>query len=850
MLVFRENGTKVLKFRDAVGNQSVVPITVTWIDREAPKAEVTYTPSTLTNGSVEVTLNFNEKTVLECHDFDIKKISDTSYTFTVTENINHNIVFEDEAGNKGTVNVLVDWIDKVAPVVDIEYSNTNPTREPVIATIKSDKDIIITNNDKKDFYVFNDNGTFTFEYVDKAGNSGSITAIVDWIDKTIPTGEIVYSETSLTAGPVIATLKTDEDVTIINNDGKNAYIFIENGTFTFEFKDKAGNVGSATATVDWIDSKIPHLDVEYSTKEITNQNVTVKLLTGDKNITITNNDGSDTFVFEENGTFTFEYEDEEGNKGKTKVVVDWIDKVAPTATIEYSTKDFTNQNVTVTLMPSEEVEITNNDGKDTYTFTENDSFTFEFVDKAGNKGTATATVNWINKTVPQLEVTYDITEDTTGPVTATLEVSDGITIDNNDGKNTYTFTENGTFTFKYTDKYGNSGMTTAVVNWIIKDDLKVEMSYSTTTLTNQDVTATIKANKNITITNNDGNTSYVFKKNGTFTFEYEDEKGNKGTITATVDWIDKTAPTAEIKYSTTDLTNQDVIASLVNPSEKITIKDLSDGTVTFTENGSYTFVFEDEAGNVVEIVATVDWIDKVAPIAHIEYSDINPTQEPVIATIKANEDIIITNNDGKDSYIFTENGTFTFEFVDKAGNVGTITATVDWIDVTAPIGEIIYSETSSTNGPVIATLKVDEDVKILNNDGKNAYIFIENGTFTFEFVNKAGIKGTATAVVTWINPKTEEPTEPTIPTVPSTSNNHKNETNNSEKPNSSHKPDNDKNDNQNDNQSTDKEDKNTDENEEKPDNKRRIIYLVIGLSFVISSMLVFFGFKNRKRKDY
>ncbi len=777
MLVFRENGTKILKFRDLVGNQTVVPIEVTWIDREAPIADVTYTPSTSTNDKVEVTLNFNEKTILECRDFDIKKISDTSYTFTVTENINHNIVFEDEAGNKGTANVVVDWIDKVAP-----------------------------------------------------------------------TGEIIYSDTNPTAEPVIATLKTDEDVVITNNDGKNAYLFIENGTFTFEFVDKAGNKGSATATVDWIDSKIPHLDVQYSTKEITNQNVTVKLLTGDKNITITNNEGSDTVVFEENGTFTFEYEDEEGNKGKTKVVVDWIDKVIPTATVEYSTKDFTNQNVTATITPSEEVVITNNDGKNTYTFTENDSFTFEFIDKAGNIGTATAKVDWINKTDPELKVTYDITEDTTGPVTATLELSDGITIDNNDGKNTYTFTQNGTFTFKYTDKYGNSGMTTAVVNWIIKDDLKVEMSYSTTTLTNQDVTATIKSNKNITITNNDGNASYVFKENGTFTFGYVDEKGNKGTITATVDWIDKVAPTAEIKYSTTDLTNKDVVATLVNPSEKITVKDLTDGTFTFTENGSYTFVFEDEAGNVVEIVATVDWIDKEAPIVHIEYSDINPTDEPVIATIKANEDIIITNNGGAYSYIFTENGTFTFEYVDKAGNVGTIVATVDWIDNTAPVGEIIYSDTSSTTGPVIATLKTDEDVVITNNDGKNAYIFIENGTFTFEFVNRAGIKGTATAVVTWITPKTEEPVAPVKPATPTTPNNHKNETNNSEKPNSSQKPNNETPDDKDDNSSTDVS-QSTEENEEKTDNKEKIIYLIIGLSLVISSIMLLFKYKNRDSND-
>jgi len=70
----------------------------------------------------------------------------------------------------------------------------------------------------------------------------------------------------------------------------------------------------------------------------------------------------------------------------------------PTAEIAYSTKEQTNQNVTVTLVnPSKKITITNNEGKDTYTFTENGTFTFEFIDEAGNKGSATATVDWIKK---------------------------------------------------------------------------------------------------------------------------------------------------------------------------------------------------------------------------------------------------------------------------------------------------------------------------------------------------------------------------------------------------------------------------------------------------------------------
>lgn len=74
-----------------------------------------------------------------------------------------------------------------------------------------------------------------------------------------------------------------------------------------------------------------------------------------------------------------------------------IDTTVPTATVEYSTTDWTNGNVVATIKPSEAVTITNNGGSNTYTFTENGEFTFEFVDKAQNVGSVTATVNNIDK---------------------------------------------------------------------------------------------------------------------------------------------------------------------------------------------------------------------------------------------------------------------------------------------------------------------------------------------------------------------------------------------------------------------------------------------------------------------
>ncbi len=50
----------------------------------------------------------------------------------------------------------------------------------------------------------------------------------------------------------------------------------------------------------------------------------------------------------------------------------------------------------------------------------------------------------------------------------------------------------------------------------------------------------------------------------------------------------------------------------------------------------------------------------------------------------------MTNNNGSTTKVFAENGSFTFEFRDEAGNTGTVTATVTWIgDIRYEMGVFI-----------------------------------------------------------------------------------------------------------------------------------------------------------------
>ena len=74
----------------------------------------------------------------------------------------------------------------------------------------------------------------------------------------------------------------------------------------------------------------------------------------------------------------------------------------------------------------------------------------------------------------EAEITYnveDMEKKTNQDIVATINFKNkdrDVTITNNDGKNTYTFTQNGEFTFEYTDEYGFDGTETAVVNNIDK----------------------------------------------------------------------------------------------------------------------------------------------------------------------------------------------------------------------------------------------------------------------------------------------------------------------------------------------------------------------------------------------
>ena len=311
--------------------------------------------------------------------------------------------------------------------------------------------------------------------------------------------------------------------------------------------------------------------------------------------------------------------------------------------------------------------------------------TYTATDHAGNETTVEREVIVQDTIAPTATVSYSTTQPTNGDVVAAITPSESVTVTNTEnGSLSYTFTENGSFTFEFEDEAGNKGTAVATVSNIDKSLPTGTMSYDITDPTNQDVTATLTVPSGTTILNNGGSNTHVFAENGSFEFEIQNAAGTKGTVAASVTWIDKEAPTATITYSPHKLTNQDVIAA-ITPSEEVTVT--SDGGLshTFPENGSFTFKFEDEAGNKGSAIATVDWIDKEPPVITLLGENpltikLGEVYEEPGAEVADNQDTEIQSKLEIDaSELDTETaGTYTVRYsaTDKAGNLTEITRTV------------------------------------------------------------------------------------------------------------------------------------------------------------------------------
>ena len=173
-----------------------------------------------------------------------------------------------------------------------------------------------------------------------------------------------------------------------------------------------------------------------------------------------------------------------------------------------------------------------------------------------------------------------------------------------------------------TDLAGNTSTIDVKVANIDKTEIEADVKYSTTIWTNKDVIVTITLNKLIKEIENwnlseDGKTlTKIFTSNEENEFDVQDLAGNTKKLKVRVANIDKMAPTIEVSYSITSVTNNDVIATITANEEIQEIEGWSlsvDGKVltkTYSTNKEETITVQDLAGNTTVANIKITNIDK------------------------------------------------------------------------------------------------------------------------------------------------------------------------------------------------------------------------------------------------
>ncbi len=252
-------------------------------------------------------------------------------------------------------------------------------------------------------------------------------------------------------------------------------------------------------------------------------------------------------------------------------------------------------------------------------------------------------------------------------------------------------------------------------------------SINPTNWTNGDVTITLNTTDDMSgvkrIKKPDGSytysvsTIYVVPANGSYTFVLEDNVGNTRNYTVTINNIDKTAPTGSLSHNPTQWVNTDVkihwsVADANSGVKQIklpdgTIKTTATGDYTVSQNGTYTFVVYDVAGNTLTLQETVTNIDKTPPTGSLSH---NPT-DWVIDYVKIHwtasdsqsgfnrvvlPDGTSTTNASGD-FTVTDNGTYTFTLYDNVGNSKILTENINNIDKIMPEGVLSLQENRLTD---------------------------------------------------------------------------------------------------------------------------------------------------------
>ena len=466
-------------------------------DGKPPVLDVKYSTTEPTNKSVTVTITSNK----ELKEVEGWKLSEDKLSITkeYTQNATEEITVQDFAGNTGKTKVVINNIDVTAPEVEVEYSTTETTNDPVTVTVKSNEKL----KEVKGWTLSEDKLILTKEYTDNteetliiydlAGNERKIPIRIANIDKVELEAKVEYSTTEATKGTVKVTIKANKKIKQVEGwtlDEAGVTLtktYAQNAEEVVELQDLVGNKVKVNIKINNIDTTVPQVEVKYSTTEVTKKKVTVTIVANEK---LQELEGWK--ISEDKLTLTKDYyknEEEEitildlvGNKRTIPIKITNIDMVELQAEVKYSTTELTRETVKVTIKANKDIQsvegwVLEEDGETlTKVYTQNKKEEVTICDFAGNEKKVTITINNIDTTAPEVEVKYSTTKTTTESVTVEIVANEQITgiegwsLSNDKTILTKTYSQNKEEEVTIYDLAGNSRKVSIKVNNIEKKD--------------------------------------------------------------------------------------------------------------------------------------------------------------------------------------------------------------------------------------------------------------------------------------------------------------------------------------------------------------------------------------------
>lgn len=560
-------------------------------------------------------------------------------------------------------------------------------------------------------------------------------------DVTAPTGTHSINPTNWTNGDVTITLNTADDMSgvkrIKNPDGSyiysvsTIYVVSANGSYTFVLEDNVGNTRNYTVTINNIDKTAPTGSLSHSPTNWVNTDVKIHWSVADANSGVKQiklPDGTikttatGDYTVSQNGTYTFVVYDVAGNTLTLQETVTNIDKTPPTGSLNHNPTDWVIDYVKIHWTASDSQSGFNRvvlpDGTSTtnasgdFTVTDNGTYTFTLYDNVGNSRILTENINNIDKIMPEGVLSLQenrLTDEKIKISWKAFDLQSGFskillpdsTFSTN-ATGEFIVAQMGDYSFVIYDKVGNTRELSINVSNVDMINPILEVTQDTDKWTNGEITLNWKADdyqsglQNVILPSSENITdkqgSYIVTENGNYIFLAYDKIGNGILVEHQVTNIDKINPNLDLTVDSAD--DGGIQISWVSSDEQSGISNItlpdgkrvanSSGSIEIYENGVYSFIAYDNAGNATVKDVTIDSINNGSEIKLVLYKEaIDSTHWRIKWQITEGKDkfayIVLPNStfsyEPEGSHIVTGgNAEYTFLAYDKKGNenIGTI----------------------------------------------------------------------------------------------------------------------------------------------------------------------------------